>query len=85
MHREVVEETALSTHDQEFLGVQEFVFDKVFHKKRRFISPDVFCKTKDERVVFNNEAQEYLWADCADLPIEPHMRKMSEIYQDKYQ
>ena len=88
MHREVVEETALSTYYQEFLCVQEFVFDKVFYKKRRFISPDVICKTKDERVVFNNEAQEYLWAewaDCADLPIEPHMRKMSEIYQDKYQ
>ena len=38
--------------------------------------------------MFNNEAQEYMWAewaDSADLPIEPYMRKMSEIYQDKYQ
>ncbi len=64
------------------------MFDKVFYKKRRFIFPDVICKTKDERVVFNNEVQEYLWADCADcadLPIEPYLPKMSEIYQDKYQ
>ena len=38
MHREVVEETALSTYDLEFLCVQEFVFDKVFYKKRRFFS-----------------------------------------------
>ena len=65
--------------------MQEFVFDKVFYKKRRFIFPSVICKTKDERVVFKNEVQEYLWADCADLPIELYMPKMSEIYQDKYQ
>jgi hypothetical protein len=35
--------------------------------------------------VFENEVQEDLWADCADLPIEPYMPKMSKIYQDKYQ
>ena len=86
MHREVLEETALSIYDVEFLCVQEFVFDEIFWKKRHFIFVDFICKTKDEHVVLNDEGQDYLWAalaDCADLPIEPYTRKTIDIYRDK--
>ena len=88
LRREILEETSLSICDIEFLCVQEFVFDEIFWKKRHFIFLDFICKTKDELVVLNDEAQEYLWAlldDCPSLPIEPYTRKTINCYLKKTQ
>jgi nucleoside triphosphatase len=86
LHREVREETGLSVRDVEFVGIQEFVFDPVFWKKRHFIFIDFSCTTDESEVVLNEEGQSYCWAsleECGELDIEPYTRKAIEMYNDK--
>ena len=90
LHREVGEETGLEVCDVEFVGIQEFVFDEVFWKKRHFIFIDFSCKIKDDttdcEVVLNDEGQSYCWAsldECAELEIEPYTLRAIEMYREK--
>src|SRR3990172_4331960 len=47
--REVKEETGLDVYDVGFICFQEFIFDKLFWKKRHFLFLDYSCKTKSTK------------------------------------
>ncbi|OIO25470.1 ADP-ribose pyrophosphatase [Candidatus Micrarchaeota archaeon CG10_big_fil_rev_8_21_14_0_10_54_18] len=64
--REVKEETGLEIHDLEFLGVQEFIFDKIFWKKKHFLFFDYMCKTDCKEVTLNSEASRFIWISPKD-------------------
>ena len=65
--REVKEETGLDISDIEFIGIQEFIFDPEFWKKRHFIFLDYSCKTNSTKVTLNSEAQEFGWFSLDEL------------------
>ena len=73
--REAKEETGLDVYDIEFLGWQEFVYDKTFWRPRHYLFLDFFCKTDTTDIQLNDEAQTYLWVkpeEALNLPIDPY-------------
>ena len=87
LRREIKEETGLDVYDIEFIGIQEFIFDEAFWKKRHFIFFDYACKTNSAHVKLNEESEEYLWAaleDIVDLPIEPYTQRSIQEYLKKH-
>lgn len=79
LRREIKEETGLSIFGIKFLFFQEFIFDKVFWKKRHFVFFDFVSRTKSSRVTLNSEGQEYVWVtpqNALKLPIEPYTRQI---------
>lgn len=64
--REIKEETNMDIYDIEFIGVQEMIFDESFWKKIHFIFLDYKCKTDSEKVVLNEEAQDYVWVTLSE-------------------
>lgn len=83
LRREVKEETGLDIFDTKFIHYQEFIFDKVFWKKRHFIFFDFAAKTKSTNVKLDSEAQEHIWVSlqkALKLPIEPYTRKTIKHY-----
>ena len=87
LRREIREETGLEVHDIEFIGLQEFIFDEAFWKKRHFIFFDYACKTDSAQVELNSESEEYLWASLTDadsLPVEPYTRRTIQEYRKKH-
>lgn len=83
LKREVKEETGLKVSDIKFVHLQEFIFDKSFWKKRRFIFLDYACKATSRKVRLNSEGQGYVWVllkDALRLPVEPYTRKTIETY-----
>lgn len=77
LKREIREETGLDIFGIKFLFFQEFIFDKVFWKKRHFIFFNFICRTKSSKVTLNSEGQEYLWVipdQALGLPLEPYTR-----------
>lgn len=86
LKREMKEEIGLNIYDIEYLFFQEFIFDKLFWKKRHFIFFDFTCKTKTKKVILNSEGQEYVWAfiqKALKMPIEPYTRKTIKEYLKK--
>lgn len=84
--REIKEETGLHIFDIKYLGIQEFIFDKAFYKKRHFIFLDYACRTDSEVVVLNDEAQDHAWVTTAEskyLPVEPYTRKTIKMYEKR--
>lgn len=83
LKREVKEETGLSVFNIKFVGMQEFIFDKAFWKKRHFIFLDYACKANSEKVKLNSEAEEFIWAHpkrALKMPIEPYTRRAIKEY-----
>jgi len=86
LKREVKEETGLDIYDIEFINIQEFIFDKLFWKKKHFIFLDYSCKTHSPKVILNSEGQDFIWVkidEALDCPIEPYSRKTIEAYLNK--
>jgi len=84
--REFKEETNLHVFDLEFLGTQEFIFDKAFYKKRHFIFFDYACRTDSDAVVLNDEAQDHVWTtveESKELDVEPYTVNTIELYKKK--
>ena len=67
LKREVKEETGLDIFDIEYIGMQEFIFDPEFWKKRHFIFLDYACKTNSTEVTLNSEGQEFGWFSLEEL------------------
>ncbi len=87
LRREIREETGLDIYDIEFIGIQEFIFDDAFWKKRHFIFFDYACKTNSAQIKLNDESEEYLWValeDIVDLPIEPYTQRSIQEYLKKH-
>ncbi|MBU4246105.1 MAG: NUDIX domain-containing protein [Nanoarchaeota archaeon] len=75
LKREIKEETGLDIFDIEFIGIQEFIFDPAFWKKRHFVFMDYACKTDSRDVTLNSEGQEFGWVSLDEferLPVEPY-------------
>lgn len=86
LRREIKEETGLDIFDIDFICWQEFIFDKVFWKKKHFIFFDFACKTKSSKVKLNSEGQEFIWCspqEALKLPIEPYTRRTILEYLKK--
>ena len=86
LKREIKEETGLVIYDIKFLLFQEFIFDKIFWKKRHFIFFDFVAKTISSKIKLNKEGQEYIWVTlkkALKLPIEPYTRKALKEYQKR--
>lgn len=87
LKREVKEETGLDVYDLKPLHIQEFIFDKVFFKKRHFIFHNFAVKTNASEVKLNEEAQEYVWVipgEALRLPLEPYTRQTIKNYIKLY-
>jgi len=86
LRREVKEETGLEIYGIKFLGLQQCIFDKDFEKKKHFIFIDFVCKTNDEKVVLNEEHENFIWIkidEISDLPLEDFTKKLLEEYRQK--
>ncbi|MEM4366819.1 MAG: NUDIX domain-containing protein [Candidatus Anstonellales archaeon] len=78
LRREVFEETGLKVYGIRFLGIQEFIFDKAFWKKRHFIFFDFACKTRGSKVKLNDEGSEYGWftpKEAFKMETEPYTKR----------
>ncbi len=60
-HREIREETALEIRDIEYLGWQEFILDEQFWKPRHFIFLSFTARANQEKVILNDEAENFVW------------------------
>ena len=83
LRREVLEETGLTIHDISFVGIQEFIFDPAYWKRRHFVFFDYACHTDSTAVQLNDEAQAYLWVtvdEALRLPIEPYTERTIRAY-----
>jgi len=87
LKREIKEETGLDIFDIEFIGIQEFIFDPAFWKKRHFVFLDYACKTNSSEATLNSEGQEYGWFSLDELskiPVEPYsLRALSNFKKMK--
>lgn len=86
LKREIKEETNLDIYDIEFLMFQEFIYDQIFWEKKHFIFFDFSCKTKNNDVKLNSEAQEYIWISLKELKeidIDPYIKTAIEEYKKK--
>lgn len=86
LKREIKEETGLDIYDIQFICYQEFIYDKVFWKKRHFIFFDFACKTKSSEVKLNSESQEYVWVSlqkALKLPIDAYTRIAIKKYLER--
>ena len=86
LRREILEETGLAIYDLEFLGWQEFIYDRAFWKRRHFIFFDYVCRTDSVDVTLNDEAQEYVWVsleETLNYPVEHYTRHAIEVYLQK--
>jgi nucleoside triphosphatase len=75
LKREIKEEVGMSIYDIRPIHYIEFIYDKVFWKKRHFIFFDFAAKTKATKVTLNDEGQEYIWVKpekALKLPVEPY-------------
>ena len=83
LKREIKEETGLVIYDIKFLLFQEFIFDKIFWKKRHFIFFDFVAKTISSKIKLNREGQEYIWVTpqkVLRLPVEPYTINVIKEY-----
>lgn len=69
LRREVMEETGLTLDSIEFSMVQDCIQPPEFYKKAHFLLLNYTARTSGEKVVLNEEAEEYLW-----LPIEEALK-----------
>ncbi len=66
LRREIREETGLEIYDIHLIGIKECIYSKKFYDKKHFIFFDYICRTKKEKVVLNDEAEEYVWISLED-------------------
>ena len=65
--REVKEETGLDVFDIDFLRLDELIFSEEFHdKERHFISVNFKCKTRNKKIMLNDEAESFIWVKPED-------------------
>lgn len=87
LKREIKEETGLDISDIEPIGVQEFIFDDAFWKRKHFIFFDFSCKTNSSDVKLNSEGQEHIWVSLEEalkLPVEPYTKTTIKNYIKKH-
>ena len=61
LKREIMEETGLEIDQIEFIGWQDAVYPKSFHKKRHFVFLDFCARMSGGTVTKSDEMSEYVW------------------------
>ena len=87
--REVKEETNLDVKDMQFLGFSEIINPEEFHdQSRHFVALNFKCSAKNEDVILNEEAEEYLWVSLdkvLDLDLNSSTRlQIGKIINNNY-
>lgn len=81
--REVNEETGLEINNIRFALVQEAVNSSEFYKPAHFILVNYFASTKKDRVILNDEAEEFRWvapAAALSLDLNSFTKVLIEAY-----
>jgi len=81
--REFREETGLELFDIHWGPVQEAVLSREFHKPAHFILLNFVARSASEKVVLNQEAQEYRWLpprEALTLPLNTPTRRLLHYY-----
>jgi len=87
LKREIKEETNLEIFDIEFMTYREFIFGEEFHEKKHFISLNFSCKTRDTKIILNEEGSGFVWAsidDALKLSLAKYTRNTIIKYKEKY-
>jgi ADP-ribose pyrophosphatase YjhB (NUDIX family) len=68
LHREIMEETALTVGSIEFIMVQDAISPKEFYKDAHFLLMNYTCRCLNEppEVTLNDEAQSFRWIKPAE-------------------
>ena len=77
--REMKEETGLDVYDLQFALFQEFIYDDAFFRPGHFIFFDFACRADSDRVILNEESEEYVWVSLEEalkLPIDAYVRRL---------
>jgi nucleoside triphosphatase len=84
--REVFEETGLDIFDIEILSLQEVIAPEAYHQKKHFIFIDFICRTKDNTIFLNHEAETYLWVlpeNALSLRLEKYTKDLMSSWLNK--
>jgi phosphoglycolate phosphatase len=79
LHREVMEETALPLDTVKFEMVQDCIRPKEFYKRAHFLLLNYTARTREEKVVLNDEAEEYRWVpieQALEMPLNTPTRNL---------
>ena len=82
--RETKEETGLEIENVEFLSLQESIFSEEFHKPKHMIFLNYTAKALNNKVVLNDEMQEYVWIKPEKALLELNLNKSSKIFLEKF-
>lgn len=84
LRREILEETGLEIDQIEFIGWQDAVYPKFFHKKRHFVFLDFCARASGGKIRASNEMTEWVWIDpvkaLQELTIDPFTIKTVQFY-----
>lgn len=67
LKREILEETGLIIYDLRLLSIQECIQSDSFSEEKHFISIDYLCRTNNDTVKLNDEADSFVWAEIKDI------------------
>lgn len=82
LKREIREETGLELLEADLLCFQEFVFDQSFWEEKHFIFFDFVCRVEGDKVVLNEEAEDYAWVELEEAfsyPIDSYLRHSLDL------
>lgn len=85
LRREIKEETCLEVSDIKLIDVKESIFSEEYHKRKHLVFIDFSCKAKSNRIILNDELQEYTWIEpgkALQMDLNPFTRELVEKYID---
>lgn len=84
LKREIMEETGLEIDNIEFIGWQDAIYPKDFHKKKHFIFLDYCARMSGGKLTDSDETGEYVWVKPEEalekLKVEPYTIKTIGLY-----
>lgn len=69
LKREILEETGLDIFDIKLISLKESICNDKFYENRHFIFIDYICKTNSDKVILDEEAEEYIWVGLNDVEL----------------
>ena len=82
--RETKEETGLDIENVEFLDLQESIFSEDFHKPKHMIFLNYTAKALGNKVILNDEMEEYTWIKPEKALLELNLNASSRTFIQKF-